>query len=76
LLRLRLAELDTTAARLETADPGGAARFQAEVERKRAANLLQMEREAAAREGCTELTPGRRRRTTATNHSCEIAISN
>jgi hypothetical protein len=36
--------------RLETQDPGGAARFQADVERKRAAVLAAIEREAKARQ--------------------------
>jgi|SRR6266853_6319136 hypothetical protein len=49
--RLRMKGLDSIAARLETADPGGAARFQADIERKRAANIRALEREAKAREG-------------------------
>jgi hypothetical protein len=46
-----LAESDRVAARLEQNDPGGAARFQADIERKRSAILRALEREAAAREG-------------------------
>jgi hypothetical protein len=41
--RRTTAELDRVAARLEQEDPGGAARFQAEVERKRAAIMRQLE---------------------------------
>jgi hypothetical protein len=42
-------EADRTAARFEQADPGCAARFQADVERKRAAIMKALEREQAAR---------------------------
>jgi len=45
-----LAESDRVAARLEQDDPGGAARFQADVERRRRAVLSSLEREAKARE--------------------------
>jgi hypothetical protein len=48
-LRRTMAELDRVAARLEADDPGGAERFQVDVERKRAANLRAIEREQAAR---------------------------
>ncbi len=43
-------DADRVAARLEQDDPGSAARFQAEVERKRTTNLRAIEREAKARE--------------------------
>jgi hypothetical protein len=46
-----LAEADRVAARLEQDDPGGAARFQADRERRLAATMKALEREAAAREG-------------------------
>jgi hypothetical protein len=42
-------EFDRMAERLEQADPGGAARAQAELERKRAAIMKALEREDAAR---------------------------
>jgi hypothetical protein len=48
--RRTMAEADRVAARLEQSDPGGAARFQADIERKRAANIRALEREQAARE--------------------------
>jgi hypothetical protein len=50
LLRKRLDEADQMAKRMETQDPGSAAAFQAEVERKRRAVLSSLEREAKARE--------------------------
>jgi hypothetical protein len=46
-----LAEADRTAARFEADDPGCAAKFQADIERKRVANLRALEREQEAREG-------------------------
>jgi len=49
LLRKRLDELDSVAERLEVSDPGGAARFQGEIEHKRVANLRAIGREDAAR---------------------------
>jgi hypothetical protein len=48
--RLRLAELDSIAGRLETNDPGSAAKFQADIERRLAANMQALEREQAERE--------------------------
>jgi hypothetical protein len=45
-----LANLDSVAKRLENGDPGGAARFQADIERKRKANIAALEREQAERE--------------------------
>jgi hypothetical protein len=51
-------EADRMAERLEAGDPGGAERFQKEIERKRAANLRRLngEQEQAAREArqCAE----------------------
>jgi hypothetical protein len=48
LLRCRLDELDTIAARLELADPGGAARAQADRERRLRSTLAALDREQAA----------------------------
>jgi len=43
-------DLDRVAERMETQQPGCTAAFQAEVERKRVANLCALEREQAGRE--------------------------